>query len=385
VTRILVDGVGFQDADGERIRLWQALLFHLATDGRFRTHCLDRGHAPDVPGVEYIPFPKHVGGHCPADSLLIQRVCDHLAADVFTSTGYTSPVATPMLLMLPDLAPESPGADLSRTGWMEKGTSISFAQRYLCLSRASRDELLAAYPEIPPETISVAACGVDHAVFRPPEPEPVTAFRERHGLDRPYVLLLSARSDPRHASNGRLVFDAAARMEAPALDVAWAGGDPEAAAEIQAWLPPGVRCRRVEVDVADLPAAYGGALALAYPPRRDIWGVAPLEAMACGCAVIATASAGLAETLGEAALLIDTRSVGEMRVALERLQDRDLREDLRARGLAHVRGRGWNPLAERLASELEALAVEGRAGVYDDFFAEWRRLRRIQANVDYLY
>ena len=60
-----------------------------------------------------------------------------------------------------------------------------------------------------------------------------------------------------------------------------------------------------------------------------------------------------------------------------------MRADFRARGLAHVRQFRWDRMAALLADQLELLVSEARSGVYNRFLGEWRRLRGIQAAVDY--
>src|SRR6202008_600001 len=101
-------------------RVWQSVLPWLAADPRFEVFFLDRGNAPAVPGMHCIPFPGYRATDCPADSALIQRICTHYRIDVFPSTYYTTPLATPMLLMVYDMIPELFGFDLNLRDWTEK-------------------------------------------------------------------------------------------------------------------------------------------------------------------------------------------------------------------------------------------------------------------------
>ena len=133
MTRLLVDGIFFQLTNTGIARVWFSTLEILARSGRFEILFLDRGNAPVLEGVTYIPFPKYVAEEAPADSQLIQQICDLYHVDVFTSTYYTSPVTTPMLLMVYDMIPELFDFDMSHRAWMEKTVAISYAQRYLCI------------------------------------------------------------------------------------------------------------------------------------------------------------------------------------------------------------------------------------------------------------
>lgn len=379
---LMVDGIFFQLNNTGIARVWRSVLEVLVADGRFSIFFLDRGNAPTIDGIKYIPFPKYLSWECPADSFLIQDICDLHEIDVFTSTYYTTPVSTPMVLMVYDMIPELFDFDLSHRGWMEKGTALSYAQRYLCISHNTRNDLLALYPEIPPAQVAMAHCGVDTAVFRQRDAAEVQAFGELHGLDRPYYLFVGSRVQHNGYKNSALFFEALPRMDEVPVDVFCVGGEPEIEPEILATLPAGVRCRRVELSDDELALAYGGALALVYPSLYEGFGMPVIEAMASGCPVITTAHGSLAEAAGDAALLISGVSAEEMRAALAKMLDDDVRDRFRQRGLRHVRNFRWEDMAQVFATALESVVEESRGGAYDGFFEEWKHLRRIQANVE---
>ncbi len=382
--RLLVDGVFFQLNDTGIARVWKSVLELLADDERFEIFFLDRGNAPAIEGIEYVPFPGFYANNCPADSQLIQDVCNYFRIDVFTSSYYTTPLTTPMLLMVYDMIPELFDFDMSPRIWMEKVVAICYAQRYLCISENTRNDLLAFYPEIPASHVTKAYCGVDTAVFHQHESENIEMFRQEQGLDRPYFLFVGSRVQHKGYKNSGLFFKALARMAKVEFDVFCVGGEKEVEQEILNKLPPGLRCRRVQLSDEELALAYGGALALVYPSLYEGFGMPVIEAMASGCPVITTSNGSLAEAAGEAALLISGTSVDEMTAALTQVQDPHVRDILRQKGLAHAAGFHWRGMAEELAVNLQKLVEESRAGIYDSFFKEWKRLRTIQANVDYV-
>ena len=86
--KLLVDGVFFQLSNSGIARVWRSILELLAEDERFQIYFLDRGKAPTISGINYIPFPSYKATDCPADSLLIQDICDFYQIDVFSSTYY---------------------------------------------------------------------------------------------------------------------------------------------------------------------------------------------------------------------------------------------------------------------------------------------------------
>ncbi len=104
--------------------------------------------------------------------------------------------------------------------------------------------------------------------------------------------------------------------------------------------------------------------------------------MASGCPVITTSRGSLAEVTSDAALHVEGTSVPEMAEALVRIRDPGLRARLREKGLARAALFDWAPMAEALARQLHAVHAETRDGSRDAFWAEWERLRRIQAELE---
>lgn len=382
--RLVVDCVFFQLNNTGIARVWRSVLEPLARSGDVELVLLDRGHAPAVEGALVVPFPEYSFAYSAEDSMLIQKLCDHYGADVFTSTYYTSPLETPMVLMVHDMIPELFDFDLTQRGWMDKDASIAFAQRFLCVSHSTRRDLLSFYPEIPEDRVVVAHCGVDERIFRPRGPEEVAAFCGRHGLDRPYFLFVGSRTQHKGYKNSRLFFDALAQTRSETFDVLCVGGEPQIEPEILRELGAGVRCRRVELSDDELATAYGGAAALVYPSLYEGFGLPVIEAMASGCPVITTRHGSLAESAGDAAQFVSGFAVDEMRQAIRAVQEPAARGRLVERGLEHARLFRWDTMAQELQAQIHAVVEEARAGAFDAFFAEWRRLRTVQASVDIL-
>jgi glycosyltransferase involved in cell wall biosynthesis len=381
--KLLVDGFFFQINNTGIARVWRSILPHLAAREDFHVYMLDRGHAPMIESVTYIPFPTNSFSQCADDSILIQRVCDQFGIDVFTSTYYTTPLSTPMLLMVHDMIPELFQFDLNQRAWMEKDTAICFAQRYLCISENTRNDLLLFYPEIPPTKAIVEYCGVVESIFRIRSADDVAKFRQEHGLHRPYFLFVGSRVQHNGYKNSRLFFDAVGLTQSPAFDVLCVGGEKEIEQEALAKVAASVRCIRVELTDEQLSLAYNGAIALIYPSLYEGFGMPVIEAMACGCPVITTPHGSLAEVAGDAACLVSGTSVEEMLIALRRMNDSSFREALRLKGLRHAKRFRWAHMTDRLALEFAELHEDAQGGMFDAFFGKWRSLRQMQANVDF--
>jgi len=97
----------------------------------------------------------------------------------------------------------------------------------------------------------------------------------------------------------------------------------------------------------DLPYFYSGAELLVFPSLFEGFGIPPLEAMACGCPVVAGRAAAIPEVVGDAALLVDPYSVDSITEGMYAvLTDPECRTVLRTRGLRRVKQFAWERTAQ---------------------------------------
>ncbi|MEZ5901017.1 MAG: glycosyltransferase family 1 protein [Hyphomicrobiaceae bacterium] len=101
------------------------------------------------------------------------------------------------------------------------------------------------------------------------------------------------------------------------------------------------------VNQEQLPALYSGALALVYPSLYEGFGLPPLEAMACGTAVVTSASTSLQEVVGDAAVLVDPLDIGSIAESIVAVVENEaLRHDLSKRGLERAQNFTWDRSAD---------------------------------------
>ena len=118
--------------------------------------------------------------------------------------------------------------------------------------------------------------------------------------------------------------------------------------------PPGV-LRTGPLDDAPLKALYQHAQALVFPSIYEGFGLPPLEAMACGCAVVASNAAAIPEVCGNAAFYVDPLDRAALTAAMQRmLEDPALVQRLRQEGPVHAARYTWAASAERLLASMLA-------------------------------
>lgn len=108
------------------------------------------------------------------------------------------------------------------------------------------------------------------------------------------------------------------------------------------------------VDDDELVRLYRGALAFVYPPKYEGFGIPPLEAMACGCPVIASQIPPIQEVCGDAALYFDPEDIQSIRYGMETVaRDAELRAKLIERGRRTVASFSWSASASKLIRVLD--------------------------------
>ena len=352
--RVVVDGVFFQDYATGIARVWRSLFQEWRKSGfAENVLLLDRdGTAPDIPGLRVRTVPRHSYDRLDEDRAMLQAVCDEERATVFTSTYYSTPLATPVVMMVHDMIPEVLKADLTEPAWREKAHCIGRASRFVAVSRSTARDLRRIHPAVPPGSITVAHDGVD-PLFRPAEAAEVADFRRRHALGRPYFLLVGSRPSYKNAVT---FFRAFARLpERSRYGVLCVGSMAELEpAEAAACAGSLVMAPLLNDD--DLRLAYCGALALVYPSVYEGFGMPVIEALACGCPVITTSHSSLPEVAGDAAVYVNPFDHGSLAAAMVQIQKPELRAVLLRRGLERAKLFSWTAMARRVAAVLSSVS-----------------------------
>lgn len=169
----------------------------------------------------------------------------------------------------------------------------------------------------------------------------------RHGLSaRSYALVIGTGAAHKNLA---ALHHAIGALGQRGLTLAVAGAQ-DAAVFRQAGAPPAPNVRPLgRVSDAELRALYESALCLVFPSRYEGFGLPPVEAMWCGCPVIASRAGAVPEVCGDAALWFDAaapESLGEAVASVA--DDAERRAALVEAGRARVQHFSWEQAARRL-------------------------------------
>ncbi len=238
--------------------------------------------------------------------------------------------------------------------------SAKRAELILTISEYSRTQIIERY-RIEPERICLTPCAIDPAIFHPGDQKTSQELvRQTYQLED-YILSVG-RIEPR--KNHKSLVESYAYLKAQGKSLpkmVFLGGKDFGYQDLAAL----IKTKNLEKDIVFLhgisdqmlPHLYRAAMVMAYPSFAEGFGIPPLEAMACGCPVITSATTALEEVVGSAGWQVDPNQWPTIAQALlEAIQDTARRQAFTLAGLIQATKFSW----EHSAAEL--LAAYDRIG-----------------------
>jgi glycosyltransferase involved in cell wall biosynthesis len=214
------------------------------------------------------------------------------------------------------------------------------SSRIIAISNSTACDLEMIY-KIPRERISVIYPSV-HPRFKPVSAPQVALIREKYNLPKKYLLHVGRIDIKKNLVSLVKAYDSAKKSKIPGFTEGLVlVGEVYKKGEDKALLPTIEElCLTKEVIFTggipddELPAIMSGAYASISVSLHEGFGLAPIEAMACGTPVIAYKAGAVQEAAGDAALILDKFDPESISKAILQLFiDTELREELSKNGL----------------------------------------------------
>jgi alpha-1,3-rhamnosyl/mannosyltransferase len=305
-----------------------------------------------------------------AEQLALPQLLRRLRTDVYHAPYYVRPYAglpCPSVVTLYDAIPRLFPSEVSPRARLLfdllTRLAIRASRGVIAISASARADLSMAY-NIPLERIAVTPLAAGPR-FRPQSPARIAAARAKYGLPERYILSLASNKPHKNLpglveafarlgdgrwemGDGRETPNPQLLSPIPTLVIAghWDPRYPEAQALVERHCLQAAVRFLPGVAEADLPALLSGAEVFAFPSLYEGFGLPPLEALACGAAVLCGNTSSLPEVVGEAALRVSTRSAAALAHGMAQLlSNAELRQQLRAAGPQRAALFSWHKTA----------------------------------------
>jgi len=235
----------------------------------------------------------------------------------------------------------------------QKKRAIERADTVICISETTRAELEHFYGPLT-QPVRVIPSGLDHNVFRPRKPLGVAA---QDGQAAPFLLYLGGRMRYKNFQVLVRAYSSWSARDRVGLVVV---GSPWSPQEEQELYSRGISNQvRLLSEVSDLELSrlYRQAVALVYPSLYEGFGIPLLEAMACGCPVVASRIPSTIEVAGDCPFYFEPTSEESLREALDTALAQGRASPNVAKGLERCRSFSWDNTASQTLEVYHALSA----------------------------
>lgn len=219
---------------------------------------------------------------------------------------------------------------------------------YFAVSESAKRDFCNYFKNLKESHVKIAYCACDDSFFPHSDSEEKENLKERYKIpkSKKFILAMGAQDPKKNAKRIIRSFLAFQKKNQVTDLVLVVTGCQENRDE-------GLVLCRSYVSRADLPLFYSYAEWLVFTSQYEGFGLPPLEAMQCGCPVIASNNSSIPEVVGDAGLLIDWNSDEQHISAFEKYYfDEELRAEKRNRGLIQAKKFSWEETTKKILAEM---------------------------------
>jgi glycosyltransferase involved in cell wall biosynthesis len=192
--------------------------------------------------------------------------------------------------------------------------AIDRADYFICISLATKAELLALFPNIHERQIFVIFQGIDKSFFAVGDSRSPDTSKKK-----PYLLYVGQRSG--YKNFNAVINLMSATSISDKMDLLCVGGGTFSDAEKKQFEQAGVSNavhHAGYIDINALRDVYTNAVALIYPSLEEGFGLPIIEAMACSCPVVTGNFSSMKEIAGSHGILVSDYSVGSLNEGIQK-------------------------------------------------------------------
>ncbi|MDI6840233.1 MAG: glycosyltransferase family 1 protein [bacterium] len=223
--------------------------------------------------------------------------------------------------------------------------SIRKVKQIITISYWSKSDIINKL-RISPDKIKVIYPGVDREIFKP-QPFNHSIIREKYKIDSKFILTVGEFTN----KNLKTSLCAYIKIREKGLKFVIVGSEANCSSDVKQLLKNSTLKGEViftgVISDTDLANLYRAALLFLFPSLVEGFGLPPLEAMSCGCPVIASNSTGIPEVVDRACILVNPEDEESIIKAMTSLiYDNKLRENFIKMGLDRGSQFSWKRAAE---------------------------------------
>ena len=229
------------------------------------------------------------------------------------------------------------------------GQAVKKADKILTGSENTKNDIMILF-KTNQKKIEVIYYGVNE-IFKPVKDQNVLEnFRNKYKLPDKYILYSGSMRKHKNLANALQTY---ARLKDKNYDLVLAGVGLQNQKVLGPLLKELKITEKVKIipflDYTELVLLYNSASVLFFPTLYEGFGLPVLEAMACGVPVITSNVTAMPEISGDAALLVDPRSVEQISRAMERItSDTGLRQQLVEKGISRAACFSWQDTVQKV-------------------------------------